>query len=95
MNLSTKIWERTEKVYSNDAKIQQQLNKNRAQLKDKMKTLKLYRNNINKLNNSHNTLDGRLEDNRLQTTAVYLGYIAWFVSAMTVGTIAMHRAFRQ
>ena len=95
MNLSKKIWERTEKIHSKDVKIQQQLNKNRAQLKDKMKKLKLYSNNINKLNNSHTTLDGRLEDNRLQTTAVYLRYIAWFVSAMTVGSIAIHRAFRQ
>ena len=95
MNLSTKIWERTEKIHSKDAKIQQQIYKNREQLKAKMKTLNLYRNKINKLNNSHTTLNGRLEDNRLRTTSTYLRYMVWFVSAATIGTIAMHRAFRE
>jgi len=48
-------------------------------------------NILNKLMTEGDTLEGELEDNKLQMRAEYIRYFVWFSAAVTLGLVAFHK----
>lgn len=69
-----------------------QINPRINTLSKKMPVLDSKQQEIQKLKTAGNTLKGELEDNTLQMNAQYLRYFVWFVSALTLGLVAVKKA---
>ena len=94
MNISNQMWQKTQNIHTQDAKLQNEINTQRDKLRKQMKHLKKERSLFNKLNTDQNTLEGEIEDNKLQVNAAYLHYLVWFIAASTIGAIAVQQALK-
>ena len=59
-----------------------------------IKHLKTSQNRFNNLIAQNNTLEGALEDSRLQMNSEQFRYFIWLVAAVTLGLIAVHKSSR-
>ena len=57
-----------------------------------LKQLQTSEDKFNRLVTQGDTLEGELEDNRLQMNSEYLRYFIWLGAAITLGLVAMHKA---
>ena len=57
-----------------------------------LKQLQTSEDKFNRLVTQGNTLEGALEDNRLQMNSEYLRYFVWLSAAVTLGLVIIHKA---
>ena len=91
LQISTKMWEQTQKIHTVDVDLQKTIDKKRVILKKRIKDLNKERNILTKLQSSHQTLESELEDNKLQINAQYYHYLVWFVAASTLSIVIFHK----
>jgi len=74
----------------------QKLNKNITHQKvsnlTQLQNLQHQRKQLDKLKSAGTTLNANVNDNTLQMNSAHMRYLAWFISAVTLGLVAMHKS---
>ena len=94
MNLSKTIWNETQKINTTGDAVQQQLDEKRQKINSYIRELGGNQDEYDKLYNSQNTLEGQVIDNKKMINAAQMQYMIWFVSAITLGAIAVNHVFK-
>jgi len=95
LDISNRMWSQIQKLHTTDVKVQKALMEKRTILRKQMHQLQGRRQHHEQVMTSGSTLEGEIEDNRLQLDSLYLQYLVWFFAASTLAVVAFHQVTKK
>ena len=95
LDISNRMWSHIQKLHTTDVRLQKALTEKRSVLRKQMQQLQGRHQYHEQVRTAGSTLEGEIEDNRLEVNSLYLQYLVWFFAASTLAVVAFHQVTKK